>query len=100
VLASELIRTAELRLMYDKDVDVVVPIEEFARACDHLASQGWQPAWIPVAARNLRAFVHRQSGLTLDLFGYAFDAVGKRVLGGWWPPDQPASAGRLLVFSP
>lgn len=90
----------EGRLMdHDKDVDVVVPIEEFARACDHLARQDWQPAWIPIAARNLRAFVHRRSGLTLDLFGYDFDAEGLRVLGGWWPPDQSASEGRLLVFS-
>ena len=37
--------------------------------------------------------------MTLDLFGYEFDCDRQRVLGGWWPPEQPASDGRLLVFS-
>ena len=94
-----LVREGRL-LDHDKDVDIILPIEEFERACAFLVTQDWQPAWIPIKARNFRAFVHRRSGLTLDVFGYAFDRDGQRVLGGWWPPQQPASDGRLLVFSP
>ncbi|WPL15551.1 hypothetical protein Thiowin_00452 [Thiorhodovibrio winogradskyi] len=59
------------RLMdHDKDLDVVVPMDEFARACAHLMNLDWQPAWIPVDAVNFRAFVHRRRQLTLDLLGY------------------------------
>jgi cytidyltransferase-like protein len=94
-----LVREGRL-LAHDKDIDVIVPIEAFARACTFVVTQGWQPAWIPIPACNFRAFVHRQSGLTLDLFGYAIDHDQQRMLGGWWPPERPASDGRLLMFSP
>jgi hypothetical protein len=94
-----LVRAGRL-LDHDKDVDVIVPIEEFERACAFVVNQGWQPAWIPIDARNFRAFVHRQSGLTMDILGYAIDHDRQRLVGGWWPPQQSASDGRVLEFSP
>lgn len=84
----------------DKDLDVVVPIDEFARARELLPTRGWQPAWIPITARNFCAFVHQTAGITLDLLGYAFDAQRHKYIGGWWPPGQPPHEGRMLEFSP
>ncbi len=94
-----LVREGRL-LAHDKDLDVVVPIDEFARAQRLLPTLGWQQAWIPVTARNFCAFVYQATGITLDLIGYAFDAQRRKYIGGWWPPGRPPHEGRLLEFSP
>lgn len=83
----------------DKDLDIAVPIGEFERARALLPTLGWQPAWIVLNAINFRAFVHRDTGLTLDLVGYGFDAAHQKVTAGWWPPDRPAAEGRLVEVS-
>ncbi|MEO5343709.1 MAG: LicD family protein [Gammaproteobacteria bacterium SHHR-1] len=82
----------------DKDLDIVVPWPQFTPACEQLLASGWQAASIPVNAANFRCFVHPDSQITLDLFGYDFQADA--VYGGWWPTGLPRETGRLLRFAP
>lgn len=80
----------------DKDLDVVVPVQQFQTAVDAMSSLGWKPAWIAVKAVNFRSFVHTQHAITLDLFGYEMDAANQCVWGGCWPVGLPREQGRLL----
>jgi hypothetical protein len=82
----------------DKDLDIVVPWPQFNPAVEHLIAQGWQPATTAVNADNFRCFIHPTRQITLDLFGYDFQA--DVVYGGWWPTGLPREAGRLLRFTP
>ena len=91
-----LVREGRL-LPFDKDLDIVVPWPQFAVACRHLLAVGWQPARTAVQADNFRCFIDPASRITLDLFGYDFQAG--YVMGGWWPTGLPREAGRLLRFS-
>jgi len=92
--------TREGRLLDgDKDLDVALPFPEFEQALALLPSLGWKPAWIPLDAVNFRAFVHRDTGITLDMIGYSFDKERGKVLGGWWLPGRPLAESRLLEFS-
>ncbi|AFL74047.1 adenylyltransferase/cytidyltransferase family protein [Thiocystis violascens] len=93
-----LVREGRL-LANDKDLDVIVPITDFERTLALLPTLGWQPAWIPLNASNFRAFVHRETGVTLDILGYTFDAQRHKVIGGWWPTGRPIAEGRVLEFS-
>ena len=62
-----LVRDGRL-LPHDKDLDVVVPIQQLQQAADALPALGWKPAWTAVKAVNFRSFVHSQHAITLDLF--------------------------------
>ncbi|MFD2113535.1 hypothetical protein [Thiorhodococcus fuscus] len=95
--------TREGRLLDgDKDLDVALPFPELERALALLPSLGWKPAWIPLDAVNFRAFVHRDTGITLDLNGQTFDKERGKVIGGCWPPagrEPPAGVLRLHAGS-
>lgn len=93
-----LVREGRL-LPNDKDLDVVVPLQHLPAAIDAMPALGWTPAWTVVKATNFRSFVHSQQGITLDLFGYEFDAANACVWGGWWPVGLPREQGRLLKFT-
>lgn len=86
-------------LPFDKDVDIACPINFFDRIVEALLRLGWKPVWLGVDAANFRAFFHPQHTVTLDLFGYGFDAEHHRMIGGWWPRGLPREQGRLLYFS-
>ncbi len=94
-----LVRNNQL-LPNDKDLDVVVPVQHLQAAVDAMPAWGWKPAWTVVKAVNFRSFVHSEHAITLDLFGYEFDAVNACVWGGWWPVGLPREQGRLLKFKP
>lgn len=87
-------------LPFDKDLDVVVPQRYFARVCELLKTDGWKRCWVPVQAENFACFLDEETGITLDVFAYAFDLQRGRVLGGWWPHGLEREQGRLLAFSP
>lgn len=84
----------------DKDLDVVLPVQHLPAAIDAMPALGWKPAWTVVKATNFRSYVHTQHAITLDLFGYEFDAANACVWGGWWPVGLPREHGRLLKFKP
>lgn len=88
------------RLPFDKDLDVVVPLPDFERALQLLPQFGWQPAWVPVQARNFRCYIDPATRVTLDLFAYEFENNPGRVVGGWWPVGLPRETGRLMHFTP
>ncbi|MEA3642684.1 MAG: hypothetical protein VBE63_22485, partial [Lamprobacter sp.] len=98
-----LVRNGRL-LPHDKDLDIVVPMAFFPAALNALQHLGWRPAWTAVNADNFRCLVQGATapgpGMTLDLFGYAFDPERQRILGGWWPTGRAPEQGRLLQFSP
>ena len=94
-----LVRQGSL-LPNDKDLDVVVPLQHLPAAIDAMPALGWKPAWTVVKATNFRSYVHSQHAITLDLFGYEFDATDACVWGGWWPVGLPREQGRLLKFTP
>lgn len=94
-----LVREGQL-LPNDKDLDVVVPVQQLQTAVDAMPALGWKMAWTVVKAVNFRSFVHTQHAITLDLFGYEPDAANACVWGGWWPVGLPREQGRLLKFQP
>lgn len=94
-----LVREGRL-LPNDKDLDVVVPIQQLPTAAHALPALGWKPAWTAVKAVNFHSFVHTRHAITLDLFGYELDAAHACVWGGWWPVGLPREQGRLLRFEP
>lgn len=87
-------------LPFDKDLDIVVPLPYFTKVCDLLKADGWQRCWVPVRAENFVCFLDAASGITLDVFAYAFDEKQARISGGWWPHGLEREQGRLLAFSP
>ena len=94
-----LVREGRL-LPHDKDLDVVVPIQQLQQAADALPALGWKPAWTAVKAVNFRSFVHSQHAITLDLFAYDMEPKAPHIVGGWWPLGMPREQGRLLHFRP
>lgn len=108
-----LVRDGSL-LPFDKDLDIVAPQADFQKVCQHLVAEGWLPSHVPVRADNFRCFMHAKTGITLDVFAYAFEpadgtlkegrvkegrAKEGRVTGGWWPTGLPREQGRILEFS-
>jgi len=97
--------TREGRLLPDSKVlNIGTPIAHVTPVISALAAQGWelscQPSRIPLHASNCKNFVHRASGIRLDLMASDFDPVRGKVVGGWWPQGMQREAGRLLAFSP
>lgn len=87
-------------LPFDKDLDVVVPLNYFNRVCQLLTNDGWKRSWVPVQADNFACFLDADTGITLDVFAYAFDRQHIDVIGGWWPRGLDRQQGRVLKFSP
>jgi len=94
-----LVREGRL-LPHDKDLDIVLPIQQLQQAADALPALGWKPAWTAVKAVNFRSYVHTGYAITLDLFGYDLDPQNGRIEGGWWPLGLPREEGRVLQFRP
>ena len=87
-------------LPFDKDLDIVVPLNYFKRVCQLLKADGWKRCWVPVQADNFECFVDAETGITLDVFAYAFDQQHIKIVGGWWPCGLQREQGRLLEFLP
>lgn len=97
-----LVRDGQL-LPHDKDADVGVWWEDFARASDTLARLGFVRARNQPPASNLATWVQAAQGLSVDLFGLRREGMGgavQRVVGGVWLPGKPASHQRVSHFPP
>lgn len=72
-------RNGEL-LLHDKDVDVGLPFSEMNRAIRFLQHHGWQEVNNSFGYISPRAVVHKETGFSLDLFGFLIDEQSKKAL--------------------
>lgn len=85
-------------LPHDKDLDIGLPLEELNRAVEALAPLRWVGTSSPLNVVNMRGLRHRDSGLTLDLCGFAHDEANGRLIGGFWLAGQPWNRQRVTEY--
>ena len=81
----------------DKDIDIAVWTTSFDTCCRTLEKNGWSPVSMSITYRNYRDFVHRESGITLDICGLE-KRNDNQIVGGFSLPEYPAEYQRVSVF--
>ncbi|XPV67828.1 MAG: LicD family protein [Halarcobacter sp.] len=71
-------------LPFDKDIDIGLPFEQMNEATICLVKNGWEEIEDSFGLINPKAFLHKKSGLTLDIVGFKKDTNSKKVFGGLW----------------
>ena len=82
----------------DKDADLAVWVEDFARADRTLQQLGLLKAGDVPPFANMATYVETRSGYSVDLFGLRRNAGTGRIEGGAWLEGQPASHQRILLL--
>jgi len=84
-------------LDFDKDIDIAVWMDSFDECCQVLEGNGWSRIPMSIQYRNYRDYVHKESGITLDICGLECRDKNQ-VIGGFSLPDYPAEYQRVSVF--
>lgn len=92
-----IVRDGQL-MSWDKDIDVGLPFSEMDRAVNIIKNNGWVEANNSFGYINPRAFIHQESGLTVDLVGFTIDKETHKPLAGMWIAGIPKEWNRLLQF--
>ncbi|KJY92096.1 adenylyltransferase/cytidyltransferase family protein [Pseudoalteromonas piscicida] len=82
----------------DKDVDIGIDWSHMESAIEHLQHLGWHEEAQSYGLINPRCFRH-QSGLVLDLCGYATEQSTGDTISGLWMQDVPFTWNRVTRFS-
>ncbi len=85
-------------LPFDKDMDVVLPFEDMARASHCLQDHGWLVDVNLMRLCNPLAFRHPASGNILDLCGVRLESESGSLLGGIWQTDMPWEWQRITCY--
>ncbi|MEK0157994.1 adenylyltransferase/cytidyltransferase family protein [Pseudoalteromonas piscicida] len=83
----------------DKDIDIGIDWSHMESAIEHLQHLGWLEEAQSYGLINPRCFRH-QSGLVLDLCGYATEQSTGDTISGLWMQDIPFTWNRVTRFSP
>jgi tetratricopeptide (TPR) repeat protein len=85
-------------LSFDKDLDVGLPYAEMEQACAFLSQHGWSEHQSYIQLNNPRSLTHAQSGMVIDLCGFALEEKSNMVVCGFWHAHLPWDQQRVTVF--
>lgn len=87
-------------LAFDKDLDVGLSYAERGVAGTCLLAHGWVEAPLRNGVSNPKPYIHKGTGLVLDLCFYVVEADTGKTLGGFWMDNIPAHWNRISEFPP
>jgi tetratricopeptide (TPR) repeat protein len=85
-------------LSFDKDFDVGLPFSEMELACACLKQLGWHEPSTHIRFINPRSFTHLQTGMVLDLCGFALEESSKNVVSGFWQEGLHWDQQRVTIY--
>lgn len=93
-----LVREGKL-LQSSIDLEIGLPIVEMEHACTTLMQLGWIELNSQLRLLNPRSFKQKQTGIVLNLFGFALEPNTQNVVSGFWQKGQ-AWNQQLALFYP